>query len=362
MDKWKNIRHFSFSKANDYNPNDFVFLVYAIDLPNSFFNDFHLNVVLNNFGGNYDSSQKIDLTLTPERISEKELISCSLVAKCGDSEILETYKSFGFIIKCPTENIIYASRSDLGVLYTHPDAVRQKYKDKVIPAFEDIIPTRSTDPEFLTRLLQYLKEDENSALEEDMHVLSEWTEVLVDANTIYGKVEIDGIFVNLRHPSMDDDNYAQTVIREAKKLEQRLGVPLVYFPRKKLSIKDKPIEIIYESYFGEQPSLKEIIFNKNGKKFRLYVGLSDTPVLQSSTTELMKPMSREDFEIFMDEIQKLPPKELLKHADLIRRLPQIFESQKLPVEESSNAVDDESMNDSYYKIDESVSFFKFKNR
>lgn len=318
MDKWKNIRHFNFSRANNYNPNDFRFLVHAIDLPNSILSDFHLSELLNNYGGNYSSSQKINLALTPEKIAEKELISCSLVAKSENAETLETYKPFGFIIKCPIENIIFAGNSDsgnsdLGVLYTHPDEVKKKFEDKIILPLENCLFNSSS-----------------------------WNEILVDGATIYGKAEIDGIFVNLGHFSMNDDDYAKRVIEEAKKLGHNLGVPLVYFPRRKYIIEDKPIEIIYDSYPGEEPFLKEISFNKNGKKFRLYVGHSNTPVLQSSTNEMMKPMIREDFILFMDEIQKLSRNELLTHADLIRQLPQIFKSQQLTAEDNDNIISIES--------------------
>lgn len=307
MDKWGNIRHFSFSSANNYNPNDFRFLVHAIDLPDNLLSDFHLSVVMGSYGGNYDHAQKINLALTPEKIAEKELISCSLVAKSGDFEALETYKPFGFIIKCPIENIIFASNSDLGILYTHPDEVMKQYKNKIIPPLE-----HSLNP-------------------------STYNEILVNGNTIYGKVEIDGIFVNLRSFSMNDDNYAMRVIDEAKKLERRLGVPLVCFPRKKYVIADKPIEVIYDSYPGEEPFLKEITFNKDGKKFRLWVGHDNTPELQSSINSMMCFMnSREDFMLFISELQKLPQDELLKHADLISQLPQIFERQQSILEDSSD--------------------------
>lgn len=50
MDKWVNIRNFNFSRVNDYNSNDFRFLVYGIDLPNSWLKDWHLNQLLINFG------------------------------------------------------------------------------------------------------------------------------------------------------------------------------------------------------------------------------------------------------------------------------------------------------------------------
>lgn len=246
--------------------------------------------------------------MNPERIAEKELISCSLVAKSDDFELLETYKSFGFIIKCPIENIIFASGSDLGVLYTYPDEAKKKFENSEIPPLEHCLFSSG-----------------------------EYNEILVEGNTIYGKVEIDGIFVNLRYFSMYGDNYANQVIEAAKKLARRLEVPLVYFPRKKYIIKDKPIEIIYDSDFGEEPSLRQISFSANGKKFRLYI--SDTPLLQSSTDEFMKPMTREDFTLFMNEIPKLSRDKLLAHADLIRQLPQIFENQQLASKDSGNTID-----------------------
>lgn len=312
MDKWGNIRNFNFSNSNDYNPKDYRFLVHAIDLPNNLLRDFHLNSLLKNYEGTFDSSIKIDLAITPEKIAEKELISCSVVAKIGEFEALETYKPFGFIIKCPIENIIFASSSDLGIVYTHPSKVKQKYKDEIIPSLDCLL---------------------NSCT---------YNEVLVEGSTIYGKVEINGIFVNLRYFDMNDDRYAQQVIEQAKKLEHNLGVPLIFFPRRKYIIEDKSVEIIYDSYPGEEPFLKEISFNKNGKRFRLYVGHSNTPLLQSSTDEMMKPMSREDFTLFIREIQKLSSNELLAHADLIRQLPQIFERQQLTIEINSSVIDIES--------------------
>lgn len=308
MDKWKNIRNFNFSNPNGYNPKDYRFLVHAIDLPNNLLRDFHLNSLLKNFGDTFDSSKKIDLALTPEKIAEKELISCSVVAKIGEFEALETYKPFGFIIKCPIENIIFASSSDLGILYTHPCKVKQKYEDVIIPPLDCLL-----DP-------------------------CTYNEVLVEGNTIYGKVEVSGIFVNLRCFGMDDDSYMERIDEMAKNLAHTLKLPLLYFPRKKYIVEDKPVEIIYDSYPGEDPFLKEISFNKNGKRFRLYVGHSNTPLLQSSINERMKPMSREDFVLFMSEIQKLSRNELLMHADLIRQLPQIFESQQLIIEGSDNMV------------------------
>ncbi len=340
MDKWQNIRHFKFSSVKNYNPNNFVFLVHAIDLPAEILSTYHLSILLKDYGDNYNSSQRIDLALDPQRIAEKELLSCTLVAKKGDKETLTTYKPFGFIIKCPVENVVMVSRSDLGTLYTHPDEVRQKYKDVVFPSFEDIALVDEYDSETLyarlSKELQDYKDNKIATFDEKIFLDDGgWNEILVDGTTIYGKVEIEGIFVNLGHFSMNDASYAQAVIDEAKKLERRLGVSLVYLPKKEYSFEDRPIEVIYNSYPEEDSFLEEISFTKNGKKYRLYVGDSDTPILQSSTNGMMKPMSGEDFALFSSEINKLSSEELLKHADLISQLPQIFESQQSNAKDAS---------------------------
>lgn len=331
MDKWQNIRNFKFSSVKEFNSNDFVFLVHAIDLSDSLLSDFHLNTLLKDYGDNYDSHQRIDLTSNPERIAEKNMLSCSLVAKRGDIEVLETYKPFGFIIKCSVENIIMASRQDLGTQYTHPDEVRQKYRDEIIMSFDDIVLLGEDDQEIIySRLCEELKNYKDKKVltsEDKIESFEGWNEVLVDGSTNYGKVEIEGIFVNLGHFSMNDESYAKSVIREAKNLEYRLGIPLVYFPKKKYVVEDRQIEIIYDSYLGEETFLKEIAFSKNGKTLRLYVGHDNTPVLQSSTNGMMKLMNSEEFALFLKEIDKLSSDELLKHADLISQLPQIFENQ-----------------------------------
>lgn len=331
MDKWQNIRNFKFSSVKEFDSNDFVFLVHAVDLLDEVLSDYHLNTLLKDYGDNYETHKKIDLVSNPERIAEKDMLSCSLVAKRGDKEFLETYKPFGFIIKCPVENIIMASRQDLGTLYTHPDEVRQKYKDEIIMSFDDIVLLGEDDQEKVySRLCEELKNYKDKKLltsEEKIESFEGWNEVLVDGSTNYGKVEIEGIFVNLGHFSMNDESYAESVIREAKNLECRFGLPLVYFPKKKYVVEDRPIEIIYDSYPGEESFLKEITFSKNGKTLRLYVGHANEPVLQASTNGMMKLMNSEEFALFLREIEKLSSDDLLKHADLLSQLSKIFENQ-----------------------------------
>lgn len=298
MDKWRNLRNLKLSDPNNYDRNNYMFLVHAIDLPNSSEKNYQLMRVLNEFGGEFSSSQMINLNLNPERIAEKKLISCSLVAKKGKFEALETYKSFGLIVKCPIENIVFAGSQDLGILYSQFDNVMKKYQNVILPSVECLL-----NPE-------------------------EYDEILINGTTVYGKVEIVGVFINLRNASMEDERFAKLVYEAAGKLSSYLGVPLTYFPKRKYTIEDKPVEIIYDSWPGELPFLQEISFNKNGRKYRLFIPREGEPLLQATSGGIMKLMDKNDYTIFMSEIYKLPKAELLKVSNLIQQLPYIFEKQQ----------------------------------
>ena len=102
MDKGKNIRNLTLSSVTNYDNNNFIFLVHTFSPEDDSIQNLHLLEMLK-IGGKYDLTQDIDLSKTPERIKEKHLISCSLIAKKGYLEYLEAYKPLELIIKCSIE-------------------------------------------------------------------------------------------------------------------------------------------------------------------------------------------------------------------------------------------------------------------
>jgi hypothetical protein len=289
FDRWKNI---NFTDPHSYNADNFIFLVHTIDLPDNILSQIHVLNIGKIVGfKNFSKSQNINLNIEPWKISEKRLISCSLISSSNECQ---TYTPYGFILKCPIENILCISTSDMGIPYLLPDEVINKYKN--IPLFEPsvLISSKSWN----------------------------YNEVVVQGTTEFGKVEIAGIFVNNNNFSMESESFSQKVIQQAEKLSNLLNVPLIKLQKKKRVIEDKSIEVFEEDLIG----VVIISFAKNGKKYSLFCG-KDEIELQSSSDQIMHLMNKEDFIIFMNEISKLKAEDLIKYKNIIEELPIIFEKQ-----------------------------------
>lgn len=307
MDLWSKWRSLEFSDPNNHNPNDYIYIVHAIQNGNNIRNLIKLRE------GSVE--KQYDLIRHPRDVSKMGTISCSLIGKGRHNGIrfeqLETWAQIGLILKVPVENIVRCGKSDLEANFVDSNAEIKKH----------------------------INDDKGDPWDLLLHGYG-YNEVVVQGETEYGKVDVIGVFASDYSSKCYDADIANNMAR-------RIGVPLVPIPRKQISLDDKPIEIVKRN-----GKLDRIEFVKNGRKF--YCNLNrDVGGLTwgiYATGDYGAPFirSKEDIEMFFRELENLDQKTKEEYADVLAVLPEQYDK---CVKYFNREIDEDTIYDKNYILE-----------
>ena len=209
----------------------------------------------------YDTSQDIDLLQYPERVSDKKVISTSIV----DQDHRATWGNVGLILNVPYNNVIAAYREDVGTPFF--DANRVK-KEKV-PAVGDI--TESTHP-------------------------SKYNEIVLVGSTIGSKVSVAGFWAKVYEDGQPID---KALYQQTQQLAKIRGLPFVKIVEKIETYKDSPVEIL-RGIIDKRPTA--IVINRDG--IRYVLDLKESRFTIYDKKRQARDMTREDFKLVYGLAQK----------------------------------------------------------
>lgn len=254
-DAWKSLE---LTEVKNYSQNDFKFIVHAINTPGDQMSNFlFFEKLMSN--GEEDKSQNIDLINQAKRISERKLISCSLISNTK----LGMLKSVGLILKMPVENILFASERDLGVSLLNPDEVIKLYEKEPL-----VSPVT-----LLSNPIGY-------------------NEVLIQGTTAFGKIEVVGVCVNpnLGYP----EEILENNIEIAKRISEKEKIPLILLPKvhKNKKVEDSEISISINN------NMISVGFFRKGVGYR-YLKFNNEEFLQKTGERSWQEITeKEDYDIF----------------------------------------------------------------
>lgn len=289
MSKWDEI----VTEPQEHNDKSYVYIVHAIQT--GIGHIFRNLIAVRENGGK--TRKSIDLTKEPNRISEMQTISCSIIGKRDKNEegltfeSLHTWANVGVILKVPSQNILRVGNSDLGSNFVNPEEEIKKYKGSDIGNPEDILISSER----------------------------QYNEVVVMGETEFGKVEVAGVFLNEY-----DDKPSAEEIKLANELARKTGTTLITIPKKERKLEDKPIHI--ETLEGK---LSKISFTRGNREY--YCNLSRNPWDLTwglyATGDYGAPFMKnpEDVEMFIKELDNLPEEDKIKYAEILKIIPQQYE-------------------------------------
>lgn len=199
-----------FSNPSEHRNGQFLYLVHGIlnETCNLIQTIALLEVELKN-PGSFSSSQRINLLMEPEKIHEKQIISCSVI----DQDHTDTFGSGGFILRSPYENILDVFYRDVGTNFFDPSrALRESQK------------SICTLDELLRRTSQ-----------------CSYNEVVLTGTTDFGKVEIIALWSKV----YDDGDFVDPIVaHRISQLKYRLNLPLIEIPEMMHEYKDSRLEVL----------------------------------------------------------------------------------------------------------------------
>jgi len=303
--KWNS----GFTDPNDNNSQQYRYLVHGIGneqrvaLQRTF-------LIKSTQPQEYDSSQLIDLLLDPFRISQKRIISASVV----DQDHTATYGEVGFILKAPAENVLKMSPQDNGTFFSNPDNAIKKMRDE---------PS-------INSLESLMNQTGNFSAES-------WNEVCLEGTTESGSVEIIGVFIktnkrgNPKNPEM------------AEKIQQvanRYGLPIIKIEGHQLEYSPSKPDI-HENGVGLNGDNCRYWLDFRKRKF-LYIDedLKSHEMTQEEAIKTIRTIEKEassnDLEPIQDKLKHM--KELIPNLPLERTVPkihldppQLSSVQKIPI-------------------------------
>ncbi len=185
--------------------------------------------------GKFVKNQKIELLVTPNRVSEKKLISTSLINQ--DHQI--TYTQGGFILRIPSDNILETlDQGDDSNFSRTDEDIEKVYRTRKLKTPADMID-EATDysPSF--------------------------NEIVVQGTGRKGeKVEIQGVFIQIspeNHKPLD-----QPLAIQLRNIAQQYGWPIIEIMSK--VIFNKEPKVLYRSDKGRTPYIQ---FDYQGERYYL---------------------------------------------------------------------------------------------
>ncbi len=132
-----------------------------------------------------DNNQDIDLLRNPEKISDKKIISTSII----DQDHRATYGDVGFILRAPAGNVLKISAKDNGTFFADPESAIKRMKSETSINSLDLLMQRTG---------KFSDHD--------------WNEVCLEGKTDHGQVEIIGCFIKTnRHGAPSDSVMAAQI-------------------------------------------------------------------------------------------------------------------------------------------------------
>lgn len=276
---WKN----DFTDPQKHNPHSFCYLVHGIQ--SALVRNIEFLAIYRELR-KYDPTQDIDLLRDPQRISDKERISCSII----DQEHTETYGAAGLILAAPFENVLSMFSQEEGTGFSGVSSVRGRSSN--------LLPV----PELLKRTHGDL-----------------YNEVVITGKTMYGLVQVKGFWVNTDKGGVPFD---EETAYEIEYLARKLNLPLITIIKEFPEFRDGPPEIYYS--FGHNKKPVQIIFNREGFRYCAnFCGMSKFEVVDKRRE--FHPMTSEQFEFFKRTLEReLNEKQKEKLRDLIDQLDERF--------------------------------------
>lgn len=220
-----------------HNPKNFCYIVHGIN-PAA-----HNNLMLLAMkNGGYDFKQEIDLLENPERISEKKVISSSVISE----NHLTTWGNVFFILDVPWENHVSMQPRDQGTNVTRPDFVLEHARSPY------------TTP-------RKLIEQGNTGL----------NELVVTGKKNGNAIKIAG--VGIKKYTDNGEIMSPEEAARMREIAKELGVPLIEFEVNE-KIEDSPPEVNH-NYSGEEGNLpvRSVFVNKGGYRYCFEAGWDEIP-------------------------------------------------------------------------------------
>ncbi len=296
---WEN----GFSNPNEPSIDGFRYLVHAVAGKASKISQ--MIYALSKDNAKIDNSQHIDLLINPEKISDKKIISASVI----ENDKSATFAEVGFILRCPHKNVLKMSCQDNGTNFTNIDMALSKLsQEKVIMNLDSLMEGTNGQSGI------------------------SYNEVVLAGETDAGKVEIVGIFIKNNKKGFPVDKETAGAIRS---LSYRLNVPVVEMETSapQVSYDEKTDVEYYESHITDYGMYA---YNDSGNRFIMSVGEMELFVYYHDETGNTKkrPMTKSEAKTMLDKIEEDIASEDLKSLtenrakidEKIESLPEVTET------------------------------------
>lgn len=190
----------------NHNENNFCYLVHGLQNSISRIKQF---LFIYEKGG-WNDAHYFNLLESPLEINKKKLISASVV----NNSHIKTYGELGLIIKSPFENILHTCISDNGTDFTNPEFVLQNSKKIILP-IESLI--------------------------KQSYKNNSYNEVVLTGETISGKVEVVGFWINTFE---DNEPIDRDGADKLSFFAKKYNLPLIKFVRNIDDLQDKLFKVL----------------------------------------------------------------------------------------------------------------------
>lgn len=243
--------------------------------------------------GKYNKEHDVDLLRQPLRISEKKLISCSII----DHDHRATFGEAGFILTAPFENVLAMTPTDGGTNYRNPAGT---------------LASLSSNKKHMCidRLL-------------DATSSTEWNEVTITGQTEAGKVKIIGAFIKTDQSGQEIDPY---LADQVKSIAKTIGIPVFEILQPLHKHLDHDIEILTTVKTGGSLVPYAFAFNRNGTRYLIELKneKSENGIATFYTVDevfKLHPMTAREAQFALDVICKeLSEKDRNRFSSLLERL------------------------------------------
>lgn len=277
----------SLTEPDKHNDQKFCYLVHAVKDKNSGANAIQQRHILEDMIR--DPSIKfnsIDLLKEPHRISEKSVISSSLI----DENHCETWTAGGYILRAPLDNILKTASEDIGTNFV-------KGEETAHALYQERNTKGIASPE---RVLGYTSANDYNKI------------VLAGTGRTGKKVEISGVFVKVfPDGSLVDDELTY----ELRRIAYRNNWPIIEISEPVMEYSDSKPEAYAEKIFGLQKKGIRYSFDIERQSFEVYQ-------YGGKKSRLMTPAERRKFLALTKEYLTQNPDETIEKL--------VIEAEKIP--------------------------------